>query len=206
MRKQERAKRIQKILDDLFPHPEIPLSHKDDYTLLIAVLLSAQCTDVRVNTITPKLFAKADSPKKMITLTIPEITEIIRPCGLAPSKAKHIWLLSKQLLDKYQGKVPKSLTALEDLPGVGRKTASVVLAQAFDIPAFPVDTHIHRCAKRWKLSSGKSVLHTERDLKKVFPMESWAKLHLQIIHFARKYCQARKHDPKECPICSIIED
>jgi len=204
MKKQERIHLIQETLDRLFPNPPIPLSHTDDYTLLIAVLLSAQCTDARVNMVTPYLFAKAKTPEKMIQLSIEKIEEIIRPCGLAPSKSKAIWNLSKQLIDKHQGKVPDNFEDLEALPGVGHKTASVVMAQAFHKPAFPVDTHIHRCAKRWKLSNGKSVVQTEKDLKRSFPEESWIKLHLQMIYFARQFCPAKGHDILQCPICSKI--
>lgn len=195
---------IQEVLDQYFPHPTIPLVHKDPYTLLIAVLLSARCTDARVNQITPKLFAKASTPKAMITLTPHAIEEIIRPCGLAPSKARAIWQLSKILLEKYKGKVPQTFEELEELPGVGHKTASVVMVQAFQKQAFPVDTHIHRCAKRWGLSDGSSVIQTEKDLKALFPPSSWAKLHLQIIYFARNYCTARSHNPSRCPLCSLI--
>lgn len=201
----EKAKQIQKILDDLFPDPGIPLKHSNPYTLLIAVLLSAQCTDNRVNLVTPELFARASSPEEMIELTIPEITQIIRTCGLSNTKAKAIWNLSQILIKKHKGKVPASFAALEKLPGVGHKTASVVMSQAFHKPAFPVDTHIHRCAKRWGLTSGKNVEQTEKDLKKVFPRKSWNKVHLQIIYFARKYCPAKGHDPKKCPICGVIE-
>ena len=197
----KKAQEIQHILDKLFPHPTIPLAHIDPYTLLIAVLLSAQCTDVRVNQVTPHLFAKASTPKAMIALCIEEIAAIIRPCGLSNTKAKAIWGLSQLLLSKHQGKVPASFAALEKLPGVGHKTASVVMAQAFHKPAFPVDTHIHRCAKRWGLSSGKNVKQTEKDLKNLFPKKSWIKLHLQIIYFARQYCPALKHKIEKCPIC-----
>jgi endonuclease-3 len=197
------AKTVQTILNIYFPNPAIALQHHDPYTLLIAVLLSAQCTDARVNQITPQLFAKAATPQDMILLSIQEIETIIRPCGLGPSKARAIWHLSKILIEKYKGKVPKTFKALEALPGVGHKTASVVMAQAFHKPAFPVDTHIHRCAKRWNLSDGSSVKQTERDLKRLFPRNSWAKLHLQIIHFARAYCKAKAHDPKTCPLCSL---
>ncbi len=202
MNKKERCQLIQTILDQLFPSPEIPLQHQDTYTLLIAVLLSAQCTDQRVNLITPILFARARAPEKMIQLSIEEIKQIIQPCGLGNAKAKAIWNLSRILVEKYAGKVPDSFEALEDLPGVGHKTASVVMSQAFKQPAFPVDTHIHRCAKRWGLSKGSSVEQTERDLKRLFPKESWNKLHLQIIYFARNYCPARGHDSSTCPICS----
>lgn len=198
------AEKIGAILDALFPNPSIPLQHKDPYTLLIAVLLSAQCTDARVNQITPLLFAKASSPKAMVLLSPKEIEEIIRPCGLGPTKSRAIWQLSQDLLEHYEGKVPESLELLEKLPGVGHKTASVVMVQAFHKPAFPVDTHIHRCAKRWGLSSGKNVEQTEKDLKKVFPKETWARRHLQIIYFARTYCPALKHDPSKCPICSLV--
>lgn len=198
----KKATLIAKILDREFPHPEIPLQHKDPYTLLIAVLLSAQCTDVRVNIVTPALFKLADTPKKMVKLKVKEIEDIIRPCGLAPTKAKAIWQLSQDLIDNHKSKVPNSFEELEKLPGVGHKTASVVMAQAFNEPAFPVDTHIHRCAHRWGLSSGKNVVQTEKDLKKLFPKKDWIKLHLQIIYFARTFCPARGHDKEKCPICS----
>lgn len=204
MAKSNRAEKIQGVLKKLYPSPTIPLKHKDPYTLLIAVLLSAQCTDVRVNQITPLLFAKADTPAKMIELSIEEIEEIIRSCGLAPTKSKAIWRLSKMLLDEFDGEVPKSFEELEKLPGVGHKTASVVMVQAFGMPAFPVDTHIHRCAHRWGLSKGKSVEQTETDLKALFDPSDWHDLHLQIIYFAREYCPARGHDAKVCPICSIL--
>lgn len=196
------AKAIATILDEYFPDPPIPLHHKDPYTLLIAVVLSARCTDAKVNQITPYLFAKADSPHQMILLSIEEIQAIIRPCGLSPAKSKAIWNLSKILIDQHGGEVPASFEALEKLPGVGHKTASVVMAQAFHVPAFPIDTHIHRSAKRWKLSSGRSINQTEKDLKRLFPKKNWIKLHLQIIHFARAFCPALKHDAKKCPICS----
>ena len=199
-------KKIVKILDQLFPNPEIPLQHQDPYTLLIAVLLSAQCTDLRVNLVTPKLFAKASTPQQMIQLTPKEIEEIIRPCGLSSFKSKAIWQLSKDLIDHHSGQVPSNFEALEELPGVGHKTASVVMAQAFHEPAFPVDTHIHRCAERWGLSSGKSVAQTEKDLKRLFPKDKWNKLHLQIIHFARHYCPARGHKEEQCPICRTIKN
>lgn len=201
MNKKERAKIVQRSLNKLFPNPQVPLKHTSSYTLLIAVLLSAQCTDARVNMVTPLLFAKAKTPKEMIKLTIPEIANIIRTCGLSNNKAKAIWHLSKQLVEKYKGKVPKTFEELEDLPGVGHKTASVVMSQAFHKPAFPVDTHIHRCAKRWGLSNGKNVAQTEKDLKELFPEKSWNKLHLQIIYYARKYCPARGHKIADCPIC-----
>lgn len=199
-------KDILKILDALYPHPQIPLAHTSPYTLLIAVLLSAQCTDVRVNQITPILFAKASMPEDMIRLNISEIASIIRPCGLSQKKAKAIWHLSKILLEKYKGKVPSSLEDLEALPGVGHKTASVVLIQAFHKSAFPVDTHIHRCAKRWGLSQGKNVKQTEEDLKRLIPKKRWAKVHLQILYFARQYCPAKGHHPQKCPICSLLSD
>jgi len=204
MKKQERAKKIAHILNELFPNPSIPLKHKDPYTLLIAVLLSAQCTDARVNTVTPKLFALADTPKKMIQLTPKEIEEIIRPCGLFTTKARAIWKLSQMLIELHGGKVPQTFEELEALPGVGHKTASVVMIQAFNKPAFPVDTHIHRCANRWGLSKAKTVEGTEKDLKKLFPKQSWNKLHLQIIYFARSYCPARGHREERCPICRLF--
>lgn len=204
MTKKQRAQLIAQILNDLFPDPAVPLEHKDPYTLLIAVLLSAQCTDIRVNQVTPHLFAKAQTPQEMVNLSIEEIQAIIRPCGLSNTKARAIWNLSQQLLSCHRGKVPKSFAQLEALPGVGHKTASVVMAQAFHKPAFPVDTHIHRCAKRWGLSDGSSVERTEADLKKLFPKSLWNKLHLQIIYFARSYCPAKGHDAKRCPICSFL--
>ena len=203
--KKQRALFIAETLEKLFTNPGIPLSHSDTYTLLIAVLLSAQSTDARVNLITPILFAKASSPQQMITLTPERIEEIIRPCGLGKTKAKAIWNLSQMLIEKYGGEVPSKLEELEKLPGVGHKTASVVSIQGFNIPAFPVDTHIHRCAKRWGLSSGKNVVETEKDLKKLFPKDSWIKLHLQIIYFARLFCPARGHTVLDCPICSVIQ-
>ncbi len=202
--KQERIEKIEQVLDETFPHPNIPLQHRDPYTLLIAVLLSAQCTDARVNLVTPELFAKASTPEAMIKITPHEIEEIIRPCGLGPTKSRAIWQLSRDLIEQHLGKVPDSLELLEKLPGVGHKTASVVLVQAFGKPAFPVDTHIHRCAKRWKLSSGKSVEQTEKDLKKTFPPKDWGKRHLQIIYFARTFCPALRHHPEKCPICCLM--
>lgn len=204
MNKKERAQKVAELLDELFPHPDIPLKHTDAYTLLIAVLLSAQCTDLRVNLITPKLFAKAHTPKQMIALTPDEIKEIIRPCGLASTKSRAIWKLSQDIVEHHHGQVPRTFEELEQLPGVGHKTASVVMAQAFHQPAFPVDTHIHRCANRWGLSNGKTVVQTERDLKHLFPKEKWIKLHLQIIYFARKYCPARGHKKDQCPLCRFI--
>ncbi len=202
-----KAEKVTFILDKLegfYPNPPIPLDHTDTYTLLIAVLLSAQCTDKRVNLVTPHLFKRADNPHDMIKLSIDDIREIIRPCGLSPQKSKAIWGLSQILLDKYNGEVPKTFEGLEELPGVGHKTASVVMIQAYNTPAFPVDTHIHRLAYRWNLTSGKSVDRTEKDCKRVFPIETWIKLHLQIIYFGREYCPARGHKRAECPICSVI--
>lgn len=190
------------MLEAFYPETPIPLQHEDAYTLLVAVLLSAQCTDVRVNQITPLLFARANNPTDMLKLSVDEIRDIIKPCGLSPAKSKGIWGLSKIIMDQHAGQVPESFEALEALPGVGHKTASVVMSQAFGHPAFPVDTHIHRLAARWGLSSGKNVEQTERDLKSLFPEESWNKLHLQIIYFGREYCPARGHDPVKCPICS----
>ncbi|MBK8700386.1 MAG: endonuclease III [Saprospiraceae bacterium] len=204
MRKKEKAALIAQMLEDLFPETDVPLLHKDPYTLLIAVLLSAQCTDERVNKVSPLLFTRADTPGKMIKLEVGEIEDIIRPCGLSPAKSKAIKSLSGILLEKYQGKVPADFDALESLPGVGHKTASVVMSQAFGVPAFPVDTHIHRLAARWGLSSGKNVVQTENDLKKLFPKESWNQLHLRIIFYGRKYCPARGHIIAACPICSLF--
>jgi endonuclease-3 len=200
--KKEKALEISTILEKLYPETPIPLDHKDSYTLLIAVLLSAQCTDARVNTITPLLFSKADNPHDMIKLSVEEIRSIIKPCGLSPRKSRAIFELSEILIKKHQGEVPKSFEYLEELPGVGHKTASVVMAQAFGVPAFPVDTHIHRLAYRWKLTNGKNVDQTEKDLKRLYPKELWNKLHLQIIFFGREYCPARGHKPESCPICS----
>ncbi|MFQ5448872.1 MAG: endonuclease III [Saprospiraceae bacterium] len=198
----KKAVGIAEILESLYPDIPIPLDHHNPYTLLVAVLLSAQCTDVRVNQVTPHLFAAASTPQEMVKLSVEDIGQIIRPCGLAPRKSKAIHGLSEILLKKYQGRVPQDFAALEALPGVGHKTASVVMSQAFGVPAFPVDTHIHRLAWRWGLSDGKNVEKTERDLKALFPRESWNRLHLQIIYFGRQYCPARGHDPASCPICS----
>jgi endonuclease III len=198
----QKASDIAGILESLYPETPIPLRHKDTYTLLVAVVLSAQCTDERVNQITPALFAKADHPAAMMQLTVDEIREIIKPCGLSPSKSKAIWELSSIIVEQHGGQVPQSFEALEALPGVGHKTASVVMSQAFGFPAFPVDTHIHRLAARWGLSSGKNVEQTERDLKALFPENTWNKLHLQIIFFGRQYCPARGHKPEVCPICA----
>lgn len=198
-----KAKRIAVILEELYPEIPIPLDHKDPYTLLVAVLLSAQCTDVRVNKVTPFLFEKADTPEAMVTLDVEEIRQIIRPCGLSPRKSKAIHRLSEIILEKHDGKVPENFEDLEFLPGVGHKTASVVMSQAFGVPAFPVDTHIHRLAKRWGLSEGKNVEQVERDLKALFPKSKWNDLHLQIIFFGREYCPARGHNAETCPICSL---
>lgn len=204
MTKKEKVVFIQNKLNELFPNPDIPLVHKDAYSLLISVVLSAQCTDERVNQITPKLFKRADNPYEMEKLPVDIIKEIIKPCGLSPAKSKAIKGLSEIIVKKHGGKVPDSFEELEELPGVGHKTASVVMSQAFGVPAFPVDTHIHRLATRWGLSNGKSVTQTEKDLKRLFPKESWNLLHLQIIYFGRKYCPARGHDILKCPICSVI--
>ena len=201
MRKSDRTEKISGILNEYFPNPDVPLNHSDPYTLLVAVLLSAQCTDERVNLITPKLFKKAKNPERMALLKESEIYKIIKPCGLGPKKSKAIRELSRILVMKYDSKVPKNLEDLEKLPGVGHKTASVVMSQAFNIPTFPVDTHIHRCAQRWGLSSGKNVKTTEHDLKKLFPEKEWNKLHIQIIMYARKYCPARGCFGLECSIC-----
>ena len=202
MKRSDKAARIMELLDERFPSPPIPLDHEDPYTLLVAVLLSAQCTDVRVNEVTPGLFARAATPQEMIDVPVAEIRELIKPCGLSPQKSKAISGLSRILLDEHGGEVPESLEALERLPGVGHKTASVVMAQAFGHPMFPVDTHIHRCAWRWGLSNGASVERTERDCKRAFPEERWNDLHLQIIWFGRTDCTALRHDPETCPICS----
>ncbi len=202
MKRSEKAKKIGEILDRLYPQPPIPLEHRDPFTLLIAVLLSAQTTDVQVNKVTPALFKRASTPQQMAKLSEGEILELIRSCGLAPSKAKNIRKLAQTLVDNYGSKVPRDINELEKLPGVGHKTASVVMTQAFGEPAFPVDTHIHRLAQRWKLSSGKNVVQTEADLKKVFPPNEWAKRHLQLIYFGREHCPARGHDMDNCPVCS----
>lgn len=201
MTRKEKAQKIQRILDRLYPDPAIPLDHRDPFTLLIAVLLSAQTTDKKVNEVTPELFARASTPEAMARLSVAEIHRYIRQIGLANQKAKNIKKLS-QILAAQGGKVPRTIEELEKLPGVGHKTASAVVAQAFGEPAFPVDTHIHRLAERWGLSDGSSVKKTEADLKKVFPKESWAKLHLQIIYFGREHCPALYHDLDSCPICS----
>ncbi|MBC8125825.1 MAG: endonuclease III [Gloeobacteraceae cyanobacterium ES-bin-144] len=201
MLKQQRADHLLRRLVELYPETPIPLDHTDAYTLLIAVLLSAQCTDVRVNQVTPALFALADNPHDMMNVSVDEIRAIIRPCGLSPRKSAAISGLSKILIEQHGGMVPADFDALEALPGVGHKTASVVMAQAFGVPAFPVDTHIHRLAKRWKLSSGKNVEQTERDLKKLFPRGSWNRLHLQIIFYGREHCTARGCNGKTCMLC-----
>ncbi len=199
--KKIRAQIAFEILTKTYPNPKVPLNHKDPYTLLVAVLLSAQCTDERVNLITPKLFARADTPQKMVKLSVKEIEDIIRPCGLGPRKAAGIWGLSEMIIKLHNGKVPQDMELLEAMPGVGHKTASVVMAQAFGQATFPVDTHIHRLAKRWKLSSGKNVVQTEKDLKKLFPENTWNKLHLQIIFWGREFCTARGCDGNVCLIC-----
>lgn len=201
MLKQQRADFLLRRLGELYPETPIPLDHKDAYTLLVAVLLSAQCTDVRVNQVTPALFALADNPRDMMKVPVEEIRAIIRPCGLSPRKSTAIAALSKILVARHGGQVPADFQALETLPGVGHKTASVVMAQAFGVPAFPVDTHIHRLATRWQLTAGKNVAQTERDLKKLFPRESWNRLHLQIIFYGREQCTARGCDGKSCLLC-----
>ena len=204
MNKKERVAFVAETLERLYPETPVPLDHTDPYTLLIAVLLSAQCTDERVNKITPHLFERGNTPQQMVLLSIDEIREIIKPCGLSPFKSKAIHGLSEILIEKYEGEVPQSFEALEALPGVGHKTASVVMSQAFGVPAFPVDTHIHRLATRWKLTNGKNVEQTEKDLKRLFPKESWNKLHLQIIFFGREYCPARGHKIEDCLICREV--
>ena len=204
MKKEERFIYISKELQKLYPETPIPLDHDSIYTLLIAVLLSAQCTDVRVNQVTPELFKLANNPFDMSLVDPDEIRKIIRPCGLSPKKSKAIAELSKILCEKYEGQVPESFEALEALPGVGHKTASVVMSQGFNHPAFPIDTHIHRLAQRWRLSKGKNVNQTEKDLKKGFPVEDWNKLHLQIIFYGREYCTARGCDGRVCKICSEV--
>ncbi len=198
--KKEKVQEIIAILENIYPEVPIPLDHKDPYTLLIAVLLSAQCTDERVNQITPKLFARADNPFDMVLMTIDEIKDIIKPCGLSPMKSKGIWHLSDMIITQHNGQVPQDFAALEAMPSVGHKTASVVMAQAFGVPAFPVDTHIHRLMYRWGLSNGKSVEQTERDGKRLFPKEKWNNLHLQIIYYGREYCPARGFSLEKCII------
>ena len=201
MLKAERVDFILSRLQELYPETPVPLDHKDPFTLLVAVLLSAQCTDERVNQVTPHLFALADNPQDMARLSAGEIREVIRPCGLSPQKSKAIKKLSEILLAEHGGEVPADMDALERLPGVGHKTASVVMSQAFGVPAFPVDTHIHRLAQRWGLTSGKNVVQTERDLKRLFPEAYWNRLHLQIIFYGREYCTARSCDGRVCEIC-----
>ena len=201
MRKVERASIVQEILEEYYPETPVPLDHQDNFTLLVAVLLSAQCTDERVNKVTPKLFQMADNPRIMRTKSPDEIYKIIKPCGLGPQKSKAIHALSNILCDSYNGEVPEDMKALENLPGVGHKTASVVISQGFGHPAFPVDTHIHRLAQRWGLTKGKNVRQTEKDLKKIFPKNSWNKLHLQIIFWGREFCQAQQCHGITCKIC-----
>lgn len=204
MKKQQRADFVRQRLAELYPQPPIPLNHKDAYTLLIAVLLSAQCTDARVNTVTPALFKLADNPRAMAKQSVEKIEAIIKPCGLSPQKAKAIRGLSEILVKNYGGNIPEDMAALETLPGVGHKTASVVMSQAFGMPTFPVDTHIHRLAQRWGLTNGKNVVQTERDLKKLFPEASWNALHLQIIYYGREFCSARGCDGTVCDICRTL--
>lgn len=204
MKKADKIKFIESTLDKLFPNPPIPLDFTSPYTLLIAVLLSAQCTDKRVNQVTEVLYKEANTPAAMLKLGVERIAEIIMPCGLYKNKSKNIFNLSKMLLEKHGGEVPSTFEELEALPGVGHKTASVVMSHAFKVPAFPVDTHIHRLATRWGLSDGSNVERTEADLKKAFPKEEWEKRHLQIIYFGRTYCKAAGHKPETCPICSVV--
>ena len=204
MKIKEKANLINSILNKQYPETPVPLNHDDNYTLLIAVLLSAQCTDKRVNEVTPHLFNIADNPLSMSKLSEKKIYSIIKPCGLGPKKSKAIKMLSKILVKDYGGEVPENLSALENLPGVGHKTASVVMSQGFGHPAFPVDTHIHRLAQRWKLTNGKNVTQTEKDLKRIFPEKSWNKLHLQIIFWGREFCQAHECFALECKICKAI--
>jgi len=202
MKRSEKAKRIGEILDQLYPVPPIPLSHRDPFTLLVAVVLSAQTTDAQVNRVTPALFNRAPTPAKLAAMSETGILKLIRSCGLAPGKAHRLKRLGQALMDDHGGEVPRDFEALEKLPGVGHKTASVVMSQAFGVPAFAVDTHIHRLAKRWGLSKAKDVEQTERDLKKLFPPEEWGRRHLQIIYFGREYCPARNHEVQTCPICA----
>ena len=204
MKIKQKANLITSILNKQYPETPVPLNHDDIYTLLIAVLLSAQCTDKRVNEVTPRLFSIADNPLSMSKLSEKKIYSIIKPCGLGPKKSKAIKMLSKILVKDYGGEVPENLSALENLPGVGHKTASVVMSQGFGHPAFPVDTHIHRLAQRWKLTNGKNVTQTEKDLKRIFPEKSWNKLHLQIIFWGREFCQAHECFALECKICKAI--
>ena len=202
MTRAAKARKIQRILDTLYPAPPIPLDHRDPFTLLVAVVLSAQTTDARVNLVTPALFRRAPTPEAMAAMEEAEILALIRTCGLAPGKAKNLREAARRIVALHGGAVPRSCAGLEALPGVGHKTASVVMSQAFGVPAFPVDTHIHRLAARWGLSDGSSVERTERDLKAIFPESAWNRLHLQIIYFGREHCPARGHDPARCPICS----
>ncbi len=202
MEQDEKAAKIAEQLSELYPDPPIPLDHRDGYTLLLAVVLSAQTTDERVNKVTPALFELADTPEEMARQEVDDILECIKSCGLAPTKAKRIKKLSQLLIEDYDGELPETQTGLQTLPGVGRKTAQVVLAQWFEEPAFPVDTHIHRLAERWGLSDGSTVRQTEKDLKAIFPEERWNDLHLQIIYFGREHCPARQHEAEDCPICS----
>ena len=204
MNKKDRAQIVREYLEELFPNPSIPLKHNDPFTLLVAVMLSAQCTDARVNIVTPKLFAKASTPKTMLKLTQKELQSLIHTCGLAPTKSKNILATCKMLIENHQGKVPSTVEALEKLPGVGRKTASVVAAQAFGTPAIGVDTHILRLTKRWGLSQSKTPLQTEQDLKKLYPKNIWKTIHLQMIYYGREYCPARGHVMEKCPICSEL--
>jgi endonuclease-3 len=202
VRRAEKAERVRKVLDRLYPEVGIPLEHEDPFTLLVAVVLSAQCTDARVNQVAPQLFALARTPEQMARLPVARIQRVIRSCGLAPAKARAIAGLSRILVREHGGRVPRSFEALEALPGVGHKTASVVMVQAFGVPAFPVDTHIHRLAARFGLSRARNVAETERDLMRLYPPEAWGRVHLQLIHFGREWCPARGHDPAACPICS----
>ena len=202
MKRKEKAERIQSMLEELYPETPVPLDHETPFQLLVAVLMSAQTTDLKVNQVTPELFRQGPTPEKMAELNVSQIQSMIREVGLAPTKAKNIKRLSELLLERHQGNIPNTFEELEALPGVGHKTAGVVLAQAFGIPAFPIDTHIHRLAARWGLSNGRNVDQTEKDLKAIFPKEAWNDLHLQIIFFGREYCPARYHDLSECPICS----
>jgi endonuclease-3 len=202
VKRAEKARRIGAILDELYPAPPIPLEHADPFTLLVAVVLSAQTTDAQVNRVTPALFKRAKTPRQLAALSEGEILSLIRSCGLAPSKARNLKKLAQTLVDEHGGAVPRDMEALEKLPGVGHKTASVVMTQAFGEPAFPVDTHIHRLAARWRLSRAKNVEQTERDLKKLWPPEEWGRRHLQLIYFGREHCPARGHEAAECPICS----
>ena len=204
MNKKDKIQFISTKLDELFPNPPIPLDYTSPFTLLVAVVLSAQCTDIRVNQVTKVLYKKAKTPAAMVKLGVERIAEIIKPCGFFNTKSKNIYNLSKTLVEKYGGEVPRTFEELEALPGVGHKTASVMMIHAFKTPAFPVDTHIHRLAKRWGLSDGSSVEKTEKDLKKAFPENEWEKRHLQIIYFGRTYCKARGHKAEECPICSVV--